>query len=129
MRCNVPASLVLALVSVVAFGEGPKYKKPDVASANWQSPVPWHEAAPSDSIPKNAWWKLFGDSELNQYEDRAIANNQTLQAAIARLAQARSFARVTASGLYPELDTGVSAQRQRLSAIVRSTVRRSLLRR
>jgi NodT family efflux transporter outer membrane factor (OMF) lipoprotein len=61
-------------------------------------------------------WKLFGDSELDQYEDRAIANNQTLQAAIARLAQARSFARVTASGLYPELDAGVSAQRQRLSA-------------
>ena len=117
MRCNALASLILALISVAAFGEGPKYKKPDVAvPQNWQSPVPWREAAPSDSIPKNAWWKLFGDSELDQYEDRAIANNQTLQAAIARLAQARSFARVTASGLYPELDAGVSAQRQRLSA-------------
>ena len=45
-----------------------------------------------------------------------MASNQTLKAAAARLTQARAFARVTASGLYPELDAGVNAQRQRLSA-------------
>jgi len=36
MRCNALASLILVLLSVVAFGEGPKYKKPDVAvPQNW----------------------------------------------------------------------------------------------
>lgn len=109
--------LAVVLWSVVACAAGPKYKKPDVAvPQNWQSPVPWQQANPSDSLPKNAWWKLFGDSELDQYEDRAMGNNQTLKAAAARLVQARAFARVTASGLYPELDAGLSGQRQRLSA-------------
>jgi outer membrane protein, multidrug efflux system len=103
--------------SVAAFAGGPKYKKPDVATAaNWQSPVPWQPANPLDSLPKNAWWKIFGDSELDGYEDRAMTSNQTLAASTARLAQARAFARVTASGLYPELDARISGQRQRLSA-------------
>jgi len=109
--------LTVVLSSVAAYAAGPKYKKPDVAvPQNWQSPVPWQQANPLDSLTKNAWWKIFGDSELDQYEDRAMGNNQTLKAAAARLAEARAFARVTASGLYPELDAGISAQRQRLSA-------------
>jgi len=111
----IPA--VVLFCSVAAFAGGPKHKKPDVTVPQaWQSPVPWQPSNPADTLPKNAWWKIFGDCELEQYEDRAIANNQTLQAATARLSEARAFARVTASGLYPELDAAVSAQRQRLSA-------------
>ncbi len=111
-----PVLVGVLLCSATVFAGGPTYKKPDVAaSQNWQSPVPWQTATPLDSLPKNAWWKLFGDNELDQYEDRAMGNNQTLKAATARLAEARSFARVTSSGLYPELDAGVSGQRQRLS--------------
>jgi multidrug efflux system outer membrane protein len=71
---------------------------------------------PARLSSENSWWKLFGDDELDRYEERAIANNQTLKAATARLTQARAFARVTSSGLYPELDAGASGQRQRLSA-------------
>ena len=107
----------LVLWSIAAFAADPKYKKPDMATPQaWQSPVPWQAANPLDSLPKNAWWTVFGDSELDQYEDRAMSSNQTLQAATARLAEARAFARVTSSGLFPELDAGVNGQRQRLSA-------------
>jgi len=105
------------LWSATVFAADPKYAKPDVPTPqNWQSQIPWQTATPLDSLPKNAWWKVFGDVELDQYEDRAMASNQTLRAAVARLAEARAFARVTASGLYPELDAGASAERQRLSA-------------
>ena len=107
----------IVLWSIAAFAGGPKYTKPDVeVPQNWQSSVPWQPATPLDALPKNTWWKLFADSELDQYEERAMANNQTLKSATARLTQARAFARVTASGLYPELDAGASAQRQRLSS-------------
>jgi outer membrane protein, multidrug efflux system len=122
MRLHSKAVLMAVLLSsIIAFAsdkkDDKKYKKPDVATpSNWQSPVPWQPANPLDALPKNAWWKLFGDSELDRYEDQATANNQTLKAAAARLVQARAFARVTSAGLYPELDAGVSAQRQRLSA-------------
>ena len=88
-----------------AFAAGPKYKQPEVTvPPNWQAPAPWHEASPLDHIPKGNWWTVFGDAELNQYEDQAMANNQSLKAGAARLAQARAIARVTAAGLYPELD-------------------------
>jgi multidrug efflux system outer membrane protein len=107
----------VVLLSATCFAGGSKYKKPEVATpTNWQSPVPWSSANPSDSLPKGTWWTLFGDPELNQYEDRAIANNQTVKAAIARLAEARASARITSSGLYPELDLGPSAGRQLVSA-------------
>jgi multidrug efflux system outer membrane protein len=109
-------AVVLLLASVAARAGEAKYKKPDVTvPSNWQAPAPWHEASPLDSLPKGSWWTLFNDAELNQYEDRAMANNQTLKAAVSRLAEARASARVTASGLYPELDAGPSASRQRVS--------------
>jgi outer membrane protein, multidrug efflux system len=112
-----PFLIVVFLWSAAALAGGQKYKPPEVvAPLAWQSPVPWKTANPSDSLPKNAWWKLFGDSELDQYEDRALGNNQTLKAATSRLAEAQAFARVTSSALYPELDAGLSGQRQRLSA-------------
>ena len=95
---------------------GPKYTRPDApVPQSWQSPIPWQPASPLDSLPKNAWWKIFGDPELDQYEDRAMGNNQTLKAATSRLAAAEAFARVTSSGLYPEVDAGANGQRERLS--------------
>jgi multidrug efflux system outer membrane protein len=109
-------AVALLLASVAAHAGQPKYKKPDVViPANWQTPAPWHEASPVDAIPKGTWWTLFGDAELNQYEERAMANNQSLKAAVSRLAEARASARVTASGLYPELDVNPSVSRQRIS--------------
>jgi outer membrane protein, multidrug efflux system len=114
MKRFVAAFLLLS--ALAAFGKAPKYKKPDVTiPQNWATPAPWQQSNPVDQIPKGAWWKVYGDEELNQYEDRAMASNQTLQAAISRLAEARASARITAAGLYPELDLNPSATRERLS--------------
>jgi len=113
--CHMVVAVILC--SIRLFAADPKYTKPDVATPqNWQSSIPWQRATPLDSLPKNAWWKVFGDAELDEYEDRAMANNQSLRAATARLAEARAFARVTSASLYSELDAGFGAQRQRLSA-------------
>ncbi len=107
----------ILLLCATCHAAGPKYKKPDVViPQDWQTPAPWHQANPADSIPKGTWWTLFGDPELNHYEERAITNNQTLKAAVSRLAEARATARVTAAGLYPELDLGPSVSRERLPA-------------
>ena len=114
MRRAIAALLLLG--GAPLFAGGPKYEKPQVEiPPNWQAPAPWREAAPKDSLAKGAWWTLFADRELNQYEDRALQSNQSLKAAVARLAEARSFARVTASNYYPQLSVNPSGQRQRLS--------------
>jgi outer membrane protein, multidrug efflux system len=109
-------AVIVLLLGISAFAKDPKYQKPIVTTPqNWQTPAPWQQAVPLDSLPKGAWWAFFGDAELNQYEQRAMASNQTLQAAIARLSEARASARVTAAGLYPELDAGARAIRERIS--------------
>lgn len=113
---KLATALLVLLVSSSLFARGPKYTKPGVNTPqNWQTPAPWREASPKDSIPKGAWWALFNDPELNEYEQRALANNQTLKAASARLAEARSFARITSGDLYPSLSGGFLATRERLS--------------
>jgi outer membrane protein, multidrug efflux system len=107
---------LLIFASLTAFAGEPKYQKPEVNTPqNWQAPSPWREAAPKDSLAKGTWWTLFEDSELNGYEQRALASNQTLKAAVARLAEARSFARISTASFYPQLSVNPSAERQRLS--------------
>jgi NodT family efflux transporter outer membrane factor (OMF) lipoprotein len=68
-----------------------------------------------DSLPKGQWWTLFGDAELSQYESQAMLANQILEVARTQLAQARASARVTQSGLFPQLSAGISALRARNS--------------
>lgn len=106
------ASLAALLISV-GCEVGPKYQKP-VAQApqQWSVQGPWQAAAPSDSLPKGTWWSLFNASELNDLEQQAVAGNQSLQAAEARLNQARAFARVQSSNLFPQSNVAPSAERQ-----------------
>jgi outer membrane protein, multidrug efflux system len=95
---------------------GPNYHRPDVATAPaWKEQPPWRAADPKDSIPKGSWWTTFADSELDQYETQALKSNQTIEAARYQLEQARASARITQSGLFPQLTAGVSAQRSQTS--------------
>jgi NodT family efflux transporter outer membrane factor (OMF) lipoprotein len=113
---RVTAAALVLLASAPLFARGPKYTKPEVNTPqDWQTPAPWRQAAPKDSIQKGAWWRLFNDPELNECEQRALVNNQTLKASVARLAEARSFARITSADLYPQLNGGLTGARERLS--------------
>jgi outer membrane protein TolC len=59
------------------------------------------------------WWRLFGDAELERLEEEAIAANQDLKAAMARVLEARAAARIVESSLYPLLTFDPSISRQR----------------
>ena len=59
------------------------------------------------------WWKLFQAPALDDVLNEAVAGNRTLAAANASLAQAHEAVAVAASGYYPHLDFGASAERQR----------------
>ncbi len=95
---------------------GPNYHRPPAPTApSWKEQPPWRAADPKDAIPKGAWWTLFGDAELSQYETQASAANQTIEVARYQLEQARASARITQSGLFPQLTSGISAQRARIA--------------
>ncbi len=112
---------VLAL-SLVAAGllagcvVGPNYHRPPApAPTAYKTEGPWRVAAPKDSIPKGAWWEIFNDAELNNYEQQLLKANQSLEAAKDRLSQARSLARVTSAGYFPTFSTDPNASRTRYS--------------
>ncbi len=96
---------------------GPDYHRPaaEVPPA-WRPDVPWHEAAPSDGTLKGDWWRLFQDDDLNPLVERALAGNQDLRVAAARLAQARDQVTVAASDQYPFVGLSAAAERGKTSA-------------
>jgi NodT family efflux transporter outer membrane factor (OMF) lipoprotein len=95
---------------------GPNYHRASVPTPPaWKEQAPWRTATPQDAIPKGAWWGIFGDPELDQYEKQALAANQTIEVARTQLEQARASARITQSGLFPQATIGFSTQRSRLS--------------
>jgi outer membrane protein, multidrug efflux system len=95
---------------------GPKYQRAPVQSPPaWKTEGPWRESAPKDAIPKGAWWEVFHNEELNQYEQQLLAANQSLAAARDRLNEARSLARVASAGLFPVASADPGASRTRYS--------------
>src|SRR5215472_13136065 len=106
--------LVLVFLALSGCAVGPNYRRPDAPAApSWKEQPPWRAAAPKDGLPKGQWWTIFGDSELDRYESQAIAANQTIEIARDQLQQARASARITRSGLFPQLSAAISAQRLR----------------
>ena len=96
----VVGSIGMLMVLSTACTVGPRYSRPAApapAPNAWKTQPPWQEAAPKDAIPKGAWWGVFHDSTLDEYEQQLLQANQSLQAARDRLSQARSLARVAST--------------------------------
>ncbi len=68
------------------------------------------------AFPKADWWTAFHDPELDRLITTALADNPSLQAAQARLAQARAQAQGADSALKPHLGAAVSSTREQFSA-------------
>ncbi len=117
MRSAARLSLLAAALAASGCAVGPDYKRPaaDLPVA-WTLEQPWRTGAPADTADKGAWWQAFGDAQLNDLEQRALAGNPTLAIAAARLAQARATVTAQTAGLFPSLSLGSKDQRFRISA-------------
>src|ERR1700750_2748620 len=67
---------------------GPNYSKPAVPVApTYSEPPPakfqegWKTAQPQDSTIRGNWWEVFGDTQLNQLEEKVAPGNFSLKAA------------------------------------------------
>ena len=120
MKQGVVCLTLSLLVVAPACTVGPRYSRPAAPAAApdaWKTQPPWQQAAPKDTIPKGAWWQIFGDDTLNQYEEQLLQANQSLAAARDRLDQARSLARIATAAYFPQISTDPNAVRQRGPAI------------
>jgi NodT family efflux transporter outer membrane factor (OMF) lipoprotein len=94
----------------------PPLKTPDVPTANAYKEIgQWTPAQPADRLPRDSWWTLYGTAELDQLQQRLLAGNPTLAAALANYAQARALSDQARAGLFPTLGVGAGAERDRES--------------
>jgi NodT family efflux transporter outer membrane factor (OMF) lipoprotein len=116
-RSAATLSLSIAAAWLGGCAVGPDYHRPPAdLPASWHSAVPWHEAAPGDTVLKGRWWELFHDPALNPLVEKALDNNQTLKVAAARLDQAKDQLIAARSDLFPNVSLSASAERTKDSA-------------
>jgi len=94
----------------------PPLKTPIVPTADAYKEIgPWTQAQPADRLPRDSWWALYGNAELDDLEKGLIAGNPTLAAALANYAQARALSDQARAGLFPTLGLSASTERNRES--------------
>ena len=71
----------------------------------------WIVATPADAQPRGEWWKAFGDPALDELMTKAMGNNDRIQIAAARLAQARALVRSTDAQRMPQVGASAGAVR------------------
>lgn len=65
--------------------------------------------------PSDSWWRDYGDAQLNQLIEEALANAPDMRAAEARTRKARALVSASKSDLLPSLSAGASAHADRQS--------------
>ncbi len=111
--------LLLAVFVCAGCKLGPDYKRPEVQTpTNWR----WKAAEPQDHVSRGEWWNVFRDPELDALMIQAGDQNLNLQAAFARVEQARAAARIDRSQFYPSLTSSPSFVRYRTSGNAPSPV-------
>jgi outer membrane protein, multidrug efflux system len=84
---------------------GPDYVRPEMSP-----PAAFRDAAEQpapESIADIPWWQVFEDEALQALIRDAIAHNNDLRVAVARVQEARALARVARSFLYPDIGLSV----------------------
>jgi NodT family efflux transporter outer membrane factor (OMF) lipoprotein len=113
---------VLACAALCACTVGPTFKRP-------ATPRPSAYLTPSETAaaqaagltqhlalggtPSARWWEQFDSPELDALITRAVADDHTLAAARARLAQARELVKAEAGARFPQVDLDGGVGRQK----------------
>lgn len=109
------AALSLGL-ALSACSLAPPLRLPEVpVAAQYKEQAPWTTAAPADALPRERWWQLYGDAELDRLQQQLQASSPDLAAALARYEQARGYHDQLRSGLFPSIGLDAAASRSRQS--------------
>ena len=110
------AVAALCAVTLAACTVGPDYKAPQTeAPEAWRTDSFWRVATPSHAPLALDWWQIYGDATLDDLETQALAQNQTLAAAVAHYEQAKATLKFTSAQQIPEVDLSGQADRFKIS--------------
>jgi NodT family efflux transporter outer membrane factor (OMF) lipoprotein len=109
----VLAASALAALLAAGCSVGPKYSKPtaDVPADFKETPANFKQAQPNDAIAKGKWWEVYGDTQLNGFEEQINVSNQSLKSAEAQFREARAAVRISRANLYPTVGVSPSVGR------------------
>src|SRR5258706_5604186 len=109
-------TLAIAMLVSGCMRAGTDYVRPKAALPPAYIEVgPWKEAAPSDEVIRGRWWEIYGDPVLNGLEEQARASSPRVQAAAARVEQARAGLGFNEASRYPTLEFFPDASRHRIT--------------
>jgi NodT family efflux transporter outer membrane factor (OMF) lipoprotein len=107
---------IVVLVALGGCSLVPDYQRPDM-------PIPdtWTTVAGGGEknavSPRGAWWCAFNDGHLVRLVDQSLAGSHTLQAAVAKVDEARATAEIAGAPLYPAITiAGASTRGQSLGS-------------
>lgn len=103
------------LLATAACSTAPDYVRPTTAMSTSFKEVDGWKPAGANVAPPGKWWEIFADPVLTRLEERVIADNQDLAAAVARYDQARAVARQARADLFPQVDLSADVSRDRVS--------------
>jgi NodT family efflux transporter outer membrane factor (OMF) lipoprotein len=111
------AALLAGSLALAACSLAPDYHVPPTpVAAQFRTIGPWVSAQPADQLSRSDWWKIYNDPQLDDLEQRLLANNTDLAAAYAHYRQAEAFVDQVSAGLYPKISANAVPQRNRQSA-------------
>ncbi|HEY4294839.1 MAG TPA: efflux transporter outer membrane subunit [Paraburkholderia sp.] len=103
--------------ALAACSLAPDYHVPPTpVAAQYRTIGPWVSAQPADQLSRSDWWKIYNDPQLDDLEQRLLANNTDLAAAYAHYRQAEAFVDQVSAGLYPTISASAVPLRERQSA-------------
>jgi NodT family efflux transporter outer membrane factor (OMF) lipoprotein len=123
-RMGVVAVSTLAAVAFVGCKVGPNYQGPPATTMpagyfNTPTTAPTTRSAtrPVTTQPADVtqWWKTFADPALDALIARSVESNLDLRSAEARIREARALYGVARADLYPQVNVGANASRNRFS--------------
>ena len=116
MKPRFLLTLAIAMLVSGCMRAGTDYVRPKAAlPAAYIEAGPWKEAAPSDEVIRGRWWEIYGDPVLNGLEEQALVASPRVQAAAARVEQARAVLGFNEAGRYPTLEFSPDASRYGVS--------------
>lgn len=106
-RLRSVAGACFAAIALAGCVLGPDYQRPQVPL-----PPAWHaDASTAADLANTAWWKAFGDPQLDALIDAALDANKDLRIAAYRVQEYDAKLEVSSSQEYPQASYTLGGQR------------------
>ncbi|MDY7792790.1 efflux transporter outer membrane subunit [Burkholderia ubonensis] len=117
-RARRPLAAAVAFATAVLLAGcavGPDYHRPDtpMPAAFKEAPAGWKVAQPADGADRGAWWRVYGDPQLDALIDKLNASNQTIAQSAAAYRQARALVAEARAAYFPTVGLTASGSRSR----------------